>query len=58
MLLPVLLLAAHVGWSEPGQAQVAPDEAWTTRQTEHFRVIYPEELARLGERTAVRAEGA
>lgn len=36
----------------------APDEAWRTITTEHFRVTFPEELESLGRRAADRAERA
>lgn len=36
----------------------APDEAWRTLETEHFRVTFPAELEALARRTAARAERA
>jgi len=42
----------------PAGAQIAPDESWRARTTEHFRIVYPEPLASLVDRTAVRAEAA
>jgi len=36
----------------------APDEAWRTLTTEHFRVTFPAELEALGRRAADRAETA
>ncbi len=58
-----LLLAAAVGLGAaagPGSsgAQVPPDEAWRTLETEHFRITFPEHLAELGARTADVAERA
>ena len=58
-----LLLAAAVGLGAaagPGsaEAQVPPDEAWRTLETEHFRITFPEHLAELGARTADVAERA
>ena len=58
-----LLLAAVVGLGtaagpEPAAAQVPPDEAWRTLETEHFRITFPEQLAELGARTADVAERA
>lgn len=41
----------------PASAQ-APDEAWRTITTEHFRVTFPRELESLGRRAADRAERA
>lgn len=46
-----------LGWGVPAQAQ-APDEAWRTLETEHFRVTFPEELETLGRQAADRAERA
>ena len=60
--MPVLLLAAvaGVGAAAPGPAaaQVPPDEAWRTLETEHFRVTFPEHLGTLAARTGVVAERA
>ncbi len=39
-------------------AQVPPDEAWQTLETEHFRVTFPEHLEALGRRAADLAERA
>lgn len=50
-LLAALFLAAPLG------AQ-APDEAWRTLTTEHFRVTFPAALEHLGRRAADRAERA
>ena len=49
----VCLLAAA-----PAVAQVPPDEAWRTVETEHFRVTFPEHLAELGRRAGDLAEQA
>lgn len=46
------VLAIH-----PAEAQ-APDEAWRTIQTEHFRVTFPERLEQLARRAGNRAEWA
>ncbi len=40
------------------RAQVAPDHAWRTITTEHFRVTFPQELEWLGRRAGARAERA
>ena len=42
----------------PVWAQVPPDEAWRTVETEHFRVTFPEHLGELGGRAATLAEYA
>ena len=42
----------------PVWAQVPPDEAWRTVETEHFRVTFPEHLGELGGRAATLAEHA
>ena len=44
----------------PGSAaaQVPPDEAWRTLETEHFRITFPEHLGDLAARTGVVAEQA
>ena len=39
-------------------AQVPPDEAWRTLETEHFRITFPEHLGTLAARTGVVAEQA
>ena len=49
----VCLLAAA-----PAAAQVPPDEAWRTFETEHFRVTFPEHLEQLGRRAGDLAEQA
>ncbi len=49
----VCLLAAA-----PAAAQVPPDEAWRTVETEHFRVTFPEHLEGLGRRAGGLAEQA
>lgn len=43
--------------SAPLEAQ-APDEAWRTLSTEHFRVTFPERLEPIGRRAAAHAERA
>ena len=57
-----LLVAAVVGLGAaapgPAAAQVPPDEAWRTLETEHFRITFPEHLAELAARTADVAERA
>lgn len=59
----VSAVAAFVGvcacllTAAPAAAQ-APDEAWRTLTTEHFRVTFPAELEGLGRRAADRAERA
>jgi len=59
---PPFLLAAVVGLGavapEPAAAQVPPDESWRTLETEHFRITFPEHLAKLAARTADVAERA
>jgi WD40-like Beta Propeller Repeat len=45
-------------WPRSLSAQVPPDEAWRTLDTEHFRVTFPERLEALGRRAADRAERA
>lgn len=61
--VPGIVLAAAATLSiglplaTPLSAQ-APDEAWRTLTTEHFRVTFPEELESLGRRAADRAERA
>lgn len=55
--IPVLGLALVAGVYTPVGAQ-APNEAWRTLTTEHFRVTFPEELEPLGRRAADRAERA
>ena len=52
-----LLLVAAAHLPAPAHAQ-APDEAWRTIRTEHFRVTFPEHLERLGRRAAERSERA
>jgi len=42
----------------PLRAQVAPDQAWRTITTEHFRVTFPQGLEWLGRRAGARAERA
>ncbi|MCY4633725.1 MAG: hypothetical protein OXG04_04320 [Acidobacteria bacterium] len=49
----VCLLAAA-----PAPAQVPPDEAWRTVDTEHFRITFPEHLEELGRRAGDLAERA
>ena len=54
-----LLLAAVAGLGAaavPAGAQVPPDEAWRTLETEHFRITFPEHLEELAARTADVAE--
>ena len=51
-----VLLAA--GAPAPAAAQVPPDEAWRTFETEHFRITFPEHLEELAARTADVAERA
>ena len=53
-VLAVTALAVSVA---PVRAQ-APDEAWMTLYTDHFRVTFPEELEGLGREAAHRAERA
>jgi len=55
-LLALLGLVA-AGIHTPVQGQ-APDEAWRTIRTEHFRVTFPENLEELGRRAADRSERA
>lgn len=55
------LLFALVAWggaTTPAGAQVAPDGAWRTLTTPHFRITYPAGTQLLGERVAERAEAA
>lgn len=49
-----LLLVLPVG----GAAQVAPDAAWRTFQTQHFSVTFPAGLDDVGRHAAARAEAA
>ncbi|MDG2282975.1 MAG: hypothetical protein P8L45_07615, partial [Longimicrobiales bacterium] len=53
----VILTALSVLSAAPAQAQ-APDEAWRTIRTEHFRVTFPEPLEELARRAGNRAEWA
>jgi hypothetical protein len=56
VLVPALAVAGACRLA-PAAAQ-APDEAWRTIETEHFRVTFPEELEPLGRSAADRAEWA
>ena len=42
----------------PAAAQVPPDEAWRTVETEHFRITFPARLEELGRRAGELAEQA
>ena len=42
----------------PAAAQVPPDEAWRSVETEHFRITFPTHLEELGRRAGDLAEGA
>ena len=54
-----MLVAAASGLVLTGRVEAqAPDEAWWTIRTEHFRVTFPKELEELGRRAADRAERA
>ncbi len=57
LLVPGLLLL-FLGLPAPGLAQLPPDEAWRTLETEHFRVTYPHGLMDLAQRVGERAETA
>ncbi len=50
--------AASAGVLTPSAGAQAPDEAWRTLHTEHFRVTFPAHLEGLGRRAAHRAEVA
>jgi len=57
--VPALVLAgAALSTLPPIAAAQAPDEAWRTLDTEHFRVTFPAGLETLGRRAADRAEVA
>ncbi|KPJ84264.1 MAG: hypothetical protein AMS19_01320 [Gemmatimonas sp. SG8_23] len=57
--MPVVAIAACLaGPGTPGLAAQAPDEAWRTITTEHFRVTFPERLEALGRKAADRSERA
>lgn len=53
LCLPVVLAALP-----SGAGAQAPDEAWRTIETEHFRVTFPEHLEALGRQAGDRAERA
>ncbi len=53
----LLVLCASLAVAESSEAQ-APDEAWRTLETEHFRVTFPADLEALGREAADRAERA
>ncbi len=57
MPLGAVLLGLFAGVAAPAEAQ-APDEAWRTLTTDHFRVTFPEGLEELGRVAADRAERA
>jgi Tol biopolymer transport system component len=56
--LGALLFAVLAAGRPEGARGQAPDEAWRTLTTEHFRVTFPAELESLGRRAAARAERA
>ena len=53
-----LIAIGLVGFGGEASAQLPPDEAWRTVDTEHFRITYPEGLSELARRAADRAERA
>ncbi len=55
---PWALIAGLFVSPGPAAAQVPPDEAWRTLETEHFRITFPEHLGDLAARTGVVAERA
>jgi Tol biopolymer transport system component len=57
-LLGCVLALATVFLAASGARAQAPDEAWRTLTTEHFRITFPESLATLGRRAGNRAEVA
>ena len=54
----ILALTGALLLALPARGQVAPDAAWFTFDTEHFRVHYQDGLARLARAAAARAETA
>ena len=52
------LLALCLAAAATAASAQAPDEAWRTLETEHFRVTFPAHLETLGRRAADRAEVA
>ena len=61
--LPVVLVALGLAFGAmlcggAGVRAQAPDEAWRTLDTEHFRITFPEGLEVLGRRAGARAERA
>ncbi len=53
-----LIAIGLVGFGGEASAQLPPDEAWRTVDTEHFRITYPEGLSELARRAGDRAERA
>ncbi len=53
-----LFACAALGLSGAAVSAQAPDEAWRTIRTEHFRVTFPERLEELARRAGHRAEWA
>jgi len=53
-----LIAIGLVGSGRGASAQLPPDEAWRTVDTEHFRITYPEGLSELARRAGERAERA
>ena len=58
VLLPSAILGLSAAAPAPAAAQVPPDEAWRTFETEHFRITFPEHLEALARRAGAVAEGA
>lgn len=57
-VLPTALAGALLSMAGPRVLAQAPDEAWRTIRTEHFRVTFPEQLEELARRAGHRAEWA
>ncbi len=53
-----VLAAMVAAGASPTSAQVAPDQAWSTLKTAHFRVTFPRGDVELGRRAAACAERA
>jgi Tol biopolymer transport system component len=56
--LAIVCLGPALGLTPNGLSGQAPDEAWRTIKTEHFRVTFPERLEMLGRKAADRSEWA
>lgn len=58
VLAASVLAVAALAFGAGGLRAQAPDEAWRTLETEHFRVTFPKGLETLGRRAGERAERA